>query len=388
MEKESIEEEEGMDKELWEKLPEELLPIILAKLPVRSLAQFRSVCKSWSSLWYSESFVQLRSSTPPERSWFIFNNYNNDYCLIDGSFSYDISCNKWHKFVPNLPSQIERVAASAGGLLFCVSRPSIMVPVPGSVPGYHWPEMFVCNPLKESWIRLVQRPGYWQPIIVGMVADPVARTYKVILADRCQGTEIYDSRTKSWKLIGKRPTTAFLRTNNSISVKEKLVTTGALSLLVFDSKEERWSSIGYPVGSIFHPQISNCHGRLHLVGFLPDENRLEVWDRQELDGNGHWNRLYSSVLGRFSPVYMGTAECAEFLARSEPDDLLCYAKLFSARTVFDSELSDHCLYEKFVGRVLFYSISQNSWCLVDKRHVDVKSIGESFRFDPTVGASV
>ena len=48
-----------MEAEIWQRLPEELLFMILARLPIRVLGKMRSVCKQWNSLLSSCDALQL-----------------------------------------------------------------------------------------------------------------------------------------------------------------------------------------------------------------------------------------------------------------------------------------------------------------------------------------
>jgi hypothetical protein len=47
-----------MEAELWQRLPEDLLSMVLARLPMRVLGKMRTVCKQWNYLLSSRDALQ------------------------------------------------------------------------------------------------------------------------------------------------------------------------------------------------------------------------------------------------------------------------------------------------------------------------------------------
>lgn len=57
-------ESRAMNEALWQNIPEELLHRLLALLPPKSIARFRSVCKAWRHLLSSKAFLGRRDVHP------------------------------------------------------------------------------------------------------------------------------------------------------------------------------------------------------------------------------------------------------------------------------------------------------------------------------------
>ncbi|CAM6106111.1 unnamed protein product [Calypogeia fissa] len=237
---------------------------VLARLPLRELARYRSVCKDWQAMWYSPSFLQVRPQAAAEKSWFIFNRQERVSFLgtLPRNQQPDSPClcfnpgvNRWHTLMfNNLPSTIDRVAATAGGLMFCVKKPNV-IRMRIAVVFWSWPVMIVCNPLKENcYTRLPKRHCNWKPHIIGMVVDGKTNCFKIVLANVHQGTEIYDSQQKGWKFLEFCRPPGLSVHPEVMSHKGRIYSVGVGFMFVFDVEREIWSLFDLP-----HPEreISN-----------------------------------------------------------------------------------------------------------------------------------
>ncbi|KAJ7562067.1 hypothetical protein O6H91_03G054000 [Diphasiastrum complanatum] len=64
---------EGLCSELWERLPDDLLEMVLARLPLSNLLCLRAVCKKWRDLVAFDHFRHLRAATLcGSRYWLAF----------------------------------------------------------------------------------------------------------------------------------------------------------------------------------------------------------------------------------------------------------------------------------------------------------------------------
>lgn len=171
-----------LDGMQWYDLHEDILERVLARIPISSFFQFRSVCKGWNSLIDSPSFMKACSEVPSRRPWFYMVDSKDDASSV-----YDTEVNKWHHIkYPCEPSENVKFkpVASAGGLL-CFRSPL----------GY----FSVCNPL-TACCRKLPNTETTQPIhAIAMVSD--LNSYKVIVIYGEMDafvTKVYDSCKECW----------------------------------------------------------------------------------------------------------------------------------------------------------------------------------------------
>ncbi|KAG6546273.1 hypothetical protein Mapa_012312 [Marchantia paleacea] len=403
---------ESMDPCLWGRLPHEILLAVLAWLPLRTLARLRVVSKSWWSMWDCPVFMQFRARiAPPERYFLLFKTHGVQWFGSRNAQSccYDPALNKLHaRMFKHFPSRYGyQVLATARGLLFCAQRPPRLY----SFTSF-WPEkdnenlnLMVCNPLREDCsIALPERIGTWRPCVVGMIGGE-GNTYKVILASFMYGTEIYDSCSRSWRLLpasgGKNGPKPPGFNPSIISRRGCVLYTGrgfsgdASSVFVFNGETEQWSSFELPNSGLGlqYPQLQDCGGRLFLVGHmksLADARNFLcygdafVWERVGEDiVTGVWEERFSPHPQQpFHFLDLSSPKGVELLARTRPEDLLCYTKA-TFGTVEQASTIEH---------LSLYDISYNTWwscangrvCTHDplrKRRLRCGNAGVTFRSD-------
>ena len=61
---------DDMEAEIWSELPNHLVYKVLALLPFRDFVRLQWVCRRWSRLVDSQSFLDEFSQGPPENPWF------------------------------------------------------------------------------------------------------------------------------------------------------------------------------------------------------------------------------------------------------------------------------------------------------------------------------
>lgn len=61
---------DDMEAEIWSELPNHLVYKVLALLPFRDFVRLQWVCRRWSRLVDSQSFLEEFSQGPPENPWF------------------------------------------------------------------------------------------------------------------------------------------------------------------------------------------------------------------------------------------------------------------------------------------------------------------------------
>ncbi|KAG6548066.1 hypothetical protein Mapa_010500 [Marchantia paleacea] len=444
------------DRHLWSQLPEGVLLRILAFLPLESVMQCRRVCRKWQAMFQWPAFYKIRQ---PEKSWFVFS-YLGSLFLPNmahmQALCYNPSLNRWNSMSFSfLPGNTGIVAAAAGGLLLCVGidkeseiismQPHSTSRVSISKVPWNWKDLFVYNPMKAgSWKKLPERrisPGGSSPspiTIMGLIdVHTSVGLYKVVVATH-HGTEIFDSRESTWRFVDCRPPDEpkISHVNTwTISYKGCLVTAeiqrgepyrmadGHLRVVghagylwLFNPAAELWSSVRLPDEFvdeyIHHLQIEECEGRLLLVGILgpwkdvPQNGRVHVWehigDGDVFSRNGFWKELCSRSVQelRDSCIRVGSEDCARFIAAATSSDLLCFAMNRKSLRVPTLGIIDS---KSVVLLIMFmYSVSQNTWCLVEERlgkfvsFLDDRSkdryIGspaaKSLRFQPRLDAAV
>ncbi|KAG7597165.1 F-box domain [Arabidopsis suecica] len=185
-------------------LPEEILAEIVARLPFRSIARFKAVCKGWRSLIESTYFRRL----------FVFahRNSSSSWSLMCGTFGWSVQemagfygCKRYGlprrlgSYIPphGLVDKYKIIACADGlVLLRTVTKGEAFI---------------VGSPVLRQWVQLPPHP--WKGIsssvqvtgLVTRVEDSVVLEYKVVCMDNELGFEveslifeIYSSLTGMW----------------------------------------------------------------------------------------------------------------------------------------------------------------------------------------------
>lgn len=188
----------------WNSLPEELLVEVLARLPVKRLLQYRSVCKAWLTLISSQSFVQRhlnQTAADPKNETFIAHTYqvkipNHKISLLRLD-DLDNPINLQHPFPSSVsPAEME-VVGSCNGLL-CLTNPL------GHICLWN-PAMKRVKDISDFAIRIVDSTG---EVSVGFGFDGMTNDYKVVRivwTSRSENTpgrvEVYSLNRASWREI-------------------------------------------------------------------------------------------------------------------------------------------------------------------------------------------
>ncbi|VVB15985.1 unnamed protein product [Arabis nemorensis] len=218
------------------KTGEEALVIILARLSLKSIARFRSVCKEWKCLidsdFFRDFYESLNSSTSSV-SWSIMNTKNKTFALeIVGHHG----CERWgltdslgsfmrHKF----ETQVRKtsVLTCTDGIVLLYTET-----IEGSLM-YH-----VVNPLLQQWfriplpphlsafdvVRLQENKHFFDTGLVTKMEKGIVVGYKVVwtLVPRVLSSDltfmIYSSETGAWKTENVRCVYAMFWCNLEYSV--------------------------------------------------------------------------------------------------------------------------------------------------------------------------
>lgn len=111
-----------MDVNIWKEYPEELMEVVVARLPVAAFLRFRSISHKWNSLLGSPRFLQLSEQVAQQNLPLLFASYSpsgkgSSRCSVDEKISgalYDPRIKKWH-YNLNFPSASALFPACTAG---------------------------------------------------------------------------------------------------------------------------------------------------------------------------------------------------------------------------------------------------------------------------------
>lgn len=191
-----------LQSQLWSELPCELIERILSFLPTPSIFRFSAVCKSWRSLVFSRPFLRFRSQLP-----FQFHRNGTYFLALNRSryqqiTAYEVTSKKWYAFPLDFLPTVAYPVSSAGGLICFLS----------SNLDTGTATLIVCNPLTRKWKELPSMLCKRVPLVITMVVDRKAMSYKILVAGAIEDsnlnrttTEIYNSSTGKWVHCGSLP---------------------------------------------------------------------------------------------------------------------------------------------------------------------------------------
>ena len=201
---------ELMDRSLWSTLPQELVELVLARLPMQQLVELCKCSQVWSALSKSPDFRRECSKRHPKLFGLV--GWKEYPGRTVSTVVYDIESNDWSYRelglgFPNCIRADDRNAYDGaffscdGGLVCYVSQASLAA---------H--PILVGNPLTDEWRVLPRMPclmlADMDPVLVQLVMEEDGKSYRVILvcankSDIRQdySAHCYDSKTYLWSLM-------------------------------------------------------------------------------------------------------------------------------------------------------------------------------------------
>jgi hypothetical protein len=192
-----------MDPAVWRNLPEEVVQMVFARLPLHQIVRLQCLSKAWRwKVTAAESgFRRLCASAGLQKP--------NMFALADEALHgmgivsiklFDAEAHKWHVFEMTLQPQFycETMSACDGGLVCFVSRMLNRVANPLLI--------VVLNPLTKEYkvLPTLASLNKVQPQMVQLIMDRETKCYKVVLVgkkNRRTGTvlaKVYSSATGRW----------------------------------------------------------------------------------------------------------------------------------------------------------------------------------------------
>ncbi|XP_059656647.1 F-box only protein 6 [Cornus florida] len=270
---------ENMEQHIWKEFPEDLYEAVIARLPIATFFQFRSVCRKWNSLLTSHSFSEQCAQIPQAQPWFYTISHEN----VNTGAMYDPSLKKWHHpTIPDFPTKsIVLLVASAGGLVCFLDI------------GHT--SFYVCNPLTRSFRELPARSvKVWSRVAVGMTlnAKSTSGGYKILWVG-CDGEfEVYNSLSNSWIRPGSMPSTVKLPL--SLNFRSQAV---SIDGTIYFMRSDPDGIVSYNMVTGFWKQflipaplhlsdhtLAECEGRIMLVGLLTKNAAtcVCIWELQKM----------------------------------------------------------------------------------------------------------
>ncbi|GAB2298411.1 hypothetical protein Dimus_032476 [Dionaea muscipula] len=349
--------------------PEEVVVEILARLPVRSLLRFKSVCKTWFSVIGSEYFAGKHLFA---RSM-MFKNYNFENLLVDYHHTPDFMCLQSSLVDINTLNVVHRkfkiVSSPANRdhyptCWFAGSCNGIVCLLVQAIVGWPQQSILLWNPATGE-VKVLQHEN--DIYVLGFGFDPRTNDYKVMLISESEEhVSVYSSRSDSWKSVevgfpfgyprcpkSDRPhrrfnSYRFLQTTTTSSDGRMLNWLGSQIdppyrriVISFDLSDEAIVITPLPI-----PPRSECKcGRKHenrhkLIQNTPDkpctlvyfpmheinilderecfdhnERIIHIWTLDEYGENGSWTKLRSLVM--FDYIY-----CDLFVQRKGGEEVL------------------------------------------------------------------
>lgn len=179
---------------LWSKLPEELLELIIARLPVAQIDGLRALSKSWRfNMSPHSNFKRLCAEARPK----LFALMRADPQRAKIRFKlFDSRLYMWHNCEYSLAREYRRSLSVSDGGLVC------FVPCVNGLP------ILVCNPLTNDWRELpMQAHVRNKPRMIQLIVDKQLGSYKLIIVgsgrEEQLAAEVYDSGSRKWSLMNK-----------------------------------------------------------------------------------------------------------------------------------------------------------------------------------------
>jgi len=314
---------EVMKPEIWEKFPEDLFDIVLARLPIAKIICFRTVCRQWNNLITSQRFSRHCAQFSQVNPWFyITYGYEDNYKTM-----YDPFMKRWYN-----PTTFETPAfpvSSAGGLVCFVDSRG------------HNPNLYVSNPITQSFKKLpIGSIKSWR--LLGMTMNRSAG-YRVLKLGYRE-YEIYESVTKCWSYLGNVPNCTNFAISNHVSIDNTLYFKHANpeKIISCDTSTGVWTQ--HLIQAPLHSSdltLAESDGRIMLVG-LVRENYSKcvcIWEVQKMT-------FLLKEVDRKTIQFSGFNRMSHLSCMGIQGFLLCYLKS----------------YDKY--RMITYNISTREWVKV------------------------
>ncbi|GLJ34671.1 hypothetical protein SUGI_0697390 [Cryptomeria japonica] len=292
-----------MNSEIWCRLPEELLVIVLAKLPTLLTAKFRAVCKQWKFLLSpSQGFQRIIQFVHPcSTPAFIIcrlypshriNSFNNNLYLLQPPSNSHL-----HRLSLKIlaPDSIN-VVASCKSVLCCSKDEA--------------PTLFyICNPVTKTWKELPP-PKLRRYDFIGLAFDGSTRVCILIIGrtliigeESNVVVDVFNSQTNAWTKLQMNTVIFVCPLGEGVYSRGRFYWVNStylglnqcrLDVVSLDITKKHWDVIRHPEltdrflsQSFYHWQLTGYDGKVVLV-YSKD---LRLWRLNEDDREERWSGL-------------------------------------------------------------------------------------------------
>ncbi|XP_058187769.1 F-box protein At1g11270-like [Rhododendron vialii] len=288
-----------------QEMPEDVLMLILSRLPVKSLLRFKSISKYWYALIQNPSFISLRYYARAQSK--------NDSLLVNRSLAphSESTLSLVSDETPIHDLYVPFSGSQVKGLCFVGSSNGIVCLTSCSS------EIMLWNPATGEFRVLPGRPYHpWHTTNLGFAFDPKTNDYKVLSVARFINTSaddrvhIYHMSMDSWREIDVAAVPKEIRRSHQPYHPTWLDgafywiapdSSGRYKIIAFHMFDEVFEQVFLPMDVICSKLASSLNvlrDSLALVTLEFDELAIEepclgIWLR---DGNGvkdPWNKKYS-----------------------------------------------------------------------------------------------
>ncbi|XP_057432923.1 F-box/kelch-repeat protein At3g23880-like [Lotus japonicus] len=274
-------------------LPFEIMEEILCRLPVKSLAQFCCVCKSWNSLISDRKFTKkhlYRSSMNPTRHRLIFSP-SRFLHFVRTSFPHAFISNHVTEDTVRLDHPLNNpysdsiIVGSCDGILCITINPHDIV---------------LWNPSiqKSKKLPTLEEPSYirdyFNHTVYGFGYDHVADNYKVIAVSPyvCEA-KIHTLGTDSWRRINNFPYFSSEESGKLVSSTLNWFSGVSLNIISFDLVKECCQELSPPDYGGKHVIVTLGVLRDCLCIFSYGFTFSEIWIMNEYGNKDSWTKLFS-----------------------------------------------------------------------------------------------
>ncbi|XP_038970991.1 protein ABERRANT PANICLE ORGANIZATION 1-like [Phoenix dactylifera] len=329
-----------MDSRIWRHLPQGLIDRVLAFLPPPAFFRFRSVCKRWYSLLFSDSFLEAHLRLSPGLPWLAFFLLPPRPPLLYSPSAagpppppaalllLDPATPAWFRLPlsPLLPRGFSPAASSAGLLCFLSDDPgakSLLLLNPLSKLSSHLPPS--PTPRLFPSVGLAAGPSSLSVVLAG---DDLISPFAVKnLTAECFHADGATGFYSPWATASALPRLCNIDPGRMAFAAGRFycMSCGPFAVLAYDVASNAWCKIQPPMRRFLRsPSLAECGGRVLLVAAV-EKSRLSVprsvrlWSLQPC--GRAWaevERMPQEVYVRFSEAEAGRGfECvgnAEFMA--------------------------------------------------------------------------
>ncbi|KAH6759534.1 hypothetical protein C2S52_022949 [Perilla frutescens var. hirtella] len=281
--------------------PNAVIEAILSKLPVKSLARFKTVSKSWEAIISSPQFNIRRSKSHPQNLFLVWGRrpHSEIFSLMrleNRRFKIDQSI---YRLKPALP------LCSCNGIL-------LLKTLTGEEQ-----HLSLLNPTVRSKTKILSQRQFEDfSINYGHYYDSRADDYNVVIISRERYGEeeysVYSCRNRTWAEKKPFPYCGGIEHENGVFVNGCFYwwVWGERRLVCFDVREGKLEELGLPDESEDSEKIklTEVTGRLCLYCKSRDWAKLRVWVMKK-NGDGSCLRFWRELMNMDDDVLGATTRC-------------------------------------------------------------------------------